>query len=68
MRLINKISLAFIVVLLVMSTINSYAQDPGDPGGDVDNVPIDGGVSLLIAAGVGYGAKKLRDARKKKES
>jgi hypothetical protein len=29
-------------------------------------VPIDGGLSLLIAAGVGYGVKKIRDERKKK--
>ena len=28
-------------------------------------VPLDGGISLLIAAGIGYGAKKLHDHRKK---
>ncbi len=33
-------------------------------GDDVDDVPVDGGISLLVAAGVGYGAKKLRDKRK----
>ena len=38
------------------------AQD--DPDGDPD-APIDGGVSLLIAAGVGYGLKKANDKRKK---
>ena len=45
----------------------SYApslQAQPDPGGDPD-VPIDGGVSLLIAAGVAYGAKKAYDKRKK---
>lgn len=40
----------------------SYAQ-PG-PGDDPD-VPIDGGLSLLIAAGVSYVAKKGYDKRKK---
>jgi hypothetical protein len=30
---------------------------------DVNDVPIDGGLSLLIAAGVGYGAKKMRDKK-----
>lgn len=38
-----------------------------EPGGDcVDNpaVPIDGGASLLIAAGVAYGLKKAYDKRK----
>ena len=32
---------------------------------DTLDTPIDGGVSLLIAAGVGYGIKKVRDERKK---
>ena len=29
------------------------------------NIPIDGGISLLIAAGVAYGSKKIHDSRKK---
>ena len=31
-------------------------------------VPIDGGITFLIAAGTAYGAKKLMDARKKNKS
>lgn len=31
-------------------------------------IPIDGGVSFLVAAGVAYGAKKLHDSRKKKSN
>ena len=34
-------------------------------GDDVSDVPLDGGLSLLVAAGVGYGAKKIRDKRKR---
>lgn len=30
-------------------------------------VPIDGGISLLLASGVAYGAKKIIDANKGKE-
>lgn len=38
---------------------------PPDPGSDPDTgVPLDGGLSILVAAGVGYGAKKIRDARR----
>ncbi len=37
----------------------------GDPDGDPDG-PIDGGVSILIAAGIGYGIKKYKDAGKNK--
>jgi hypothetical protein len=34
-------------------------------GDDVEDVPIDGGLSLLLAAGVGYGAKKVKEKYKK---
>ena len=43
--------------------------DGGDPcfGSDPDAYcPVDGGLSLLVAAGIGYGAKKARDNRKKR--
>jgi hypothetical protein len=30
---------------------------------DVNDVPIDGGLSLLVAAGVGYRAKKLKNRK-----
>ncbi|MFY7898857.1 MAG: PID-CTERM protein-sorting domain-containing protein [Chitinophagaceae bacterium] len=44
--------------------ISTVQAQIGDAGGDPD-VPIDGGLSLLVAAGVGYGAKKLKEKRKK---
>ncbi len=34
-------------------------------GDDVDDVPVDGGLSLLVAAGVGYGIKRVKGYRKK---
>lgn len=37
-------------------------DDPGFPGGDPD-VPIDGGVGILVAAGVCYGIKKIRKTK-----
>lgn len=49
--------------LLLLPTVYALAGPRGfssDPG-----APIDGGISLLVAAGIGYGAKKARDARKK---
>lgn len=40
-----------------------------DPGGDPDvPVPFDGGISLLVAAGIGYGVKKAYAKRKKVEA
>ena len=32
---------------------------------DVADAPIDGGLSLLVAAGVGYGTKHIKERRKK---
>ena len=57
----------FILVAIAALPMFSYAQPP-DPGGDPDETPIpfDGGLSLAIAAGVGYGVKKAYAARKKK--
>jgi hypothetical protein len=36
--------------------------NPGDPS----PIPVDGGVSILLAGGAAYGVKKFRDARKAK--
>jgi len=35
-------------------------EENGDPGDGDGSVPIDGGVSLLLAAGAAYGAYRLR--------
>ncbi len=52
-----------LLVLLVPALVN--AQPPFGGGDDVLDVPVDGGLSVLIAAGIGYGAKKVREKRKK---
>ncbi|MBP9741128.1 MAG: hypothetical protein KBD28_10605 [Chitinophagaceae bacterium] len=59
LKISTIITLCFIVALLLPSL--SHAQPIFDD--DVNDVPIDGGLSLLIAAGVGYGAKKMRDKK-----
>lgn len=45
----------------------AFAQEPPPGGGQDNNIPIDGGASILAAAGVAYGVKKYRDYRKKPE-
>lgn len=55
------------VMLIVFSCLPFLAlAQPGDPG-DCPECPIDGGLSFLIIAGVGYGIKKIKDSRKQKE-
>lgn len=50
----------FLLLIILLSPALAMA-DP-DSIGEIDT-PIDGGLSLLIAAGVGYGAKKLKEKR-----
>ena len=52
--------LFLLLVFITIHSIGAYAQT--SPGGDPD-VPIDGGISVLLAAGVGYGIKELRKKR-----
>ena len=53
----------FILTAAICLSMGVKAQP--NPGEDPD-APIDGGVSLLVAAGIGYGIKKVKDNRKKK--
>ena len=58
------ISISIFLVALTILPILAIAQDPGDPGEDPD-APIDGGVGLLVVAGIGYGIKKAKDRKNK---
>ncbi len=55
--------LVLAMICFVGLPLISKAQ-PVPDSNDVD-LPIDGGISLLVAAGAAVGAKKIRDARKK---
>ena len=51
-----------LIMLICMALpMITLAQAPPDP----DDVPIDGGLSLLVAAGAAYGVKKYREHKKK---
>lgn len=58
-------SLMSIAMMFVSICLPLLLQAQGDPGMDPDPIPLDGGLSMLIAAGVAYGAKKAYDKRKK---
>ena len=55
-------------LLFLLNTQSVFAQIPtnNEPGNE--SVPIDGGASILAAAGVAYGVKKYRDYRKSSEN
>jgi hypothetical protein len=50
-------------VLIVPTMV--FGQATFGTGTSINDLPIDGGISLLVAAGVGYGAKKLYQNKKK---
>ena len=55
MEIIFKLSLSFGFTMLFMTTAMAQGAPPA--------TPIDGGLSLLLAAGGVYGLKKLKDHR-----
>lgn len=59
--------LILVIGLLFLSQV-VMAQLPPDPPADPAAVPIDGGLSILIAAGAALGGKKVWDARKQKQN
>ena len=63
--MMNKQLFVYVILLFAMVIPNLLmAQGPPDPSDTL--VPIDGGLSLLVAAAVSYGSKKMFDARKSK--
>lgn len=55
-----------LLLLLMFNSILTMAiqgDDPGLPGGDPD-LPVDGGVTLLLIAGAVYGIRKINQQRK----
>lgn len=63
----KQYTVALIMILMVMCVPAMVMAQPPDPGGSPD-VPVDGGLSVLLAAGVGYVVKKGRDRVKKKNA
>ena len=69
----KKIKQIFTVALIVFGSQVLLSAPPPPPAGSPGCwpppcIPIDGGITFLIAAGAAYGAKKIVDARKKNKS
>jgi hypothetical protein len=67
----HKIIRVLFILLMVMTLNLSNAlasTDPDDPSlNDPADIPIDGGISLLLAAGAVYGARRLKRIAGKEE-
>ena len=51
----------FLIILPFAGMAQTGPPDPND-------VPVDGGIGFLLAAGAGYGVKKLRQARNRRKA
>jgi len=69
-KVMNLLAKAVLLISMVAMAQISLADDPGNPndvlggggsGVTAEGVPIDGGASLLIASGVAYGVRKMRN-------
>lgn len=60
MKQFKRIMPVVLVLMVFFFLPLCAAAEPEDPG----DIPVDGGLSLLLAAGAGYVIKKGRDKRK----
>lgn len=58
--------LIFTVAVIVLLIMPTFLPAQIDPSGDPD-APIDGGLGVLIAIGIGYGLNKIHTERKQKD-
>ena len=70
-QLLKTIFLIALLGVFGAAAANAQSSDPPDDLGPTPTppataIPIDGGASLLIAGGVAYGLKKLRENRRRK--
>ena len=63
----TKLKCMLVIAMLIgMINLLPLAAKAQIFGSEDPDAPIDGGVSVLIVAGVGYGIKKAKENRKKK--
>lgn len=61
MRFTLKFIILTVLILVLLFLESVVAQPPPPPP---QEIPIDGGLGVLLAAGLFYGAKKLREGKK----
>ena len=63
----KAITLILVISLFIMLPVIMYAggPPPPPPKGKTPSIPIDGGIGILILAGIAYGSKKIYDLGRK---
>jgi hypothetical protein len=70
MKKLKKIPILIILFVTLLQFSAMGQDDPFDPADsppDPSDVPIDGGLAFLLAAGAAYGVKKYREVTGKEE-
>ncbi len=66
-------NILLLIMILLSPVIASFGESPGppNPGGNPPNgggvpvgAPIDGGLSILLVLGIGYGSRKIYQIKK----
>lgn len=64
-KILIKLKVLLVIGMIVIPAfVIAQDDDPPPINPEVEDVPFDGGVSLLVAAGIGYGLKKAHDKKK----
>lgn len=66
MKNLIKTLKATILVFAFVCTSNVMAQGPGGFDDNVKDVPLDGGLAVLLVGAAAFGVKKLRDNKNDK--
>ena len=64
-RLFKLYSIFLLLIVAIISAPVSVMAQPGFDPGVSDGAPIDGGLSMLVVAGVIYGTNKFYNKKKK---
>ena len=64
-NLLPSLFIVLVATAVAVAQPGSGGPEPGSIPSDPDVIPIDGGVSLLLAGGVAYGLQRLRGRRRK---
>ncbi len=58
-RFLQFIKAALLTIIILINVESLQAQPPSPPG-DPESAPVDGGLTILIAAGIGYASKRIK--------
>ena len=67
MKYLSFLKFAIVSTFMVLGTMSAISQAPPPTPPSpyhAQGIPVDGGITILAAAGIGLGIKKIKDARK----